>query len=169
MGTEGPTSTSPRVVVASAASFAEAGVDALVDSKTAFSMLAILLLLGVIAGALDTFGNSGSGSGLKIFCSPAGSSSSGSSAAFLASAGCFGASADSFAGTFDTSANSPLAPVGVGYFGSVVEEAPSVSFDTLAVSMFLGRCVKTLIFLPFGVVEITEVAAFLFFPYFREG
>jgi hypothetical protein len=63
MGTEGPASTSTRVVAASVASFAEAGVGALVDSKIVSSMLAILLLLGVNAGTLDSFGNSGSGSG----------------------------------------------------------------------------------------------------------
>jgi hypothetical protein len=69
----------------------EAGVDTLIDSMTAFSTLAILLLLGVIAEILDTFGNSGSGGGLSIFGSPVGSSSSGSSTDFsLASAGRFG-------------------------------------------------------------------------------
>jgi hypothetical protein len=57
----------------------------------------------------------------------------------------------------------------VGYLGSVAEEAPSASFGTLAVSMYLGRCVKTMIFLPFGVAGIAEVIAFLFFPYFCEG
>jgi hypothetical protein len=48
-------------------------------------------------------------------------------------------------------------------------KGPSASIGTLAVSMYLGRCVKTLIFLPFGVAEMAEAAAFLFFPYFRKG
>jgi hypothetical protein len=115
MGTEGPASGSARAVAASAVSFAGEGVDALVDSMTASSTLAILLLLGVIAGAFETFGNSGFGGGLKIFGSPTVSSRSGSSVAFpLASGACFGASADSVAGTFGTSANSSLEPAGVG-------------------------------------------------------
>jgi hypothetical protein len=49
MGAEGPASTSTRVVAVSAAFFAEAGVGALVDSKTTSNTLAILLLLRVIA------------------------------------------------------------------------------------------------------------------------
>jgi hypothetical protein len=32
-----------------------------------------------------------------------------------------------------------LAPTGTGYSGSTVEEVPSASFGTLAVSMYLGR------------------------------
>jgi hypothetical protein len=170
MGTESPTSVSTRAVAASGVSFAGAGVDALVDYMTASSTLTILLLLGVIAGAFDTFGNSGSGGGLKIFDSPAIFSSSGSSAAFpLDSAACFGASVNSVAGTFGSSANSSFEPAGAGCPGSVVEAIPSPSFGTVAVSIYLGRCVKTLIFLPFGATEMAEVAAFLFFLYFREG
>jgi hypothetical protein len=63
----------------------------------------------------------------------------------------------------------PLGPVGTGYSTSAVEDVPSPSFGTVAVSMYLGRCVKTLIFLPFGIAEMAEMVAFLFFPYFREG
>jgi hypothetical protein len=149
MGTKGPSSTSAQIIVASAISLAGAGVDALVDSKTASSTLAILLLLGVIVGAFDAFGNSGSGSGLKIFGSPASSPNFGSSAAFpLASAGCFGASADSVAGTLGISADSSLEPIGAGRHGSEVEDVPSANFGTLAISMYLGLCVKTLIFYP---------------------
>jgi hypothetical protein len=97
-----------RTVAASTVSLAGAGVDALVDSRTASSTLAILLLLGVIARAFDTFGNSGSAGGLKIFGSPTVSPSSSSLAAFpLASAPCFGISTDPVAGTFDNSANFP--------------------------------------------------------------
>jgi F0F1-type ATP synthase assembly protein I len=78
---------STRVVIALVASFiflssVEAGVHTLVDSMAASNTLAILLLLGVIAGILDTFGNSGSSSELRIFGSPADSSSSGSSTVF---------------------------------------------------------------------------------------
>jgi hypothetical protein len=123
---------------------------------------------------LDTFGNSGSGGGLRIFGSLADSSSSGSSTVFsLASAGRFGASASSIfscPAIFGTSADSSLALAGVGYSSSEAEEIPSTSFGTLAVSMYLGRCVKTLIFFPFSVAEMAEAAAsFLFFPCFREG
>jgi hypothetical protein len=50
-----------------------------------------------------------------------------------------------------------------------VEDVPSPSFDIVAVSMYLGRCIKTLIFSPFGTAGMAEVAAFLFFPYFHEG
>jgi hypothetical protein len=83
MGTEGLASASTRTVAASAVSFAKAGVHALVHSRTASSTLAILLLLGVVTGALGTFGNSGSGGGLRIFCNPAYSPSSSNSIAFL--------------------------------------------------------------------------------------
>jgi hypothetical protein len=138
---------------------------------TASSTLAILLLLGVIAGAFDTFGNSGSGSRLKIFCGPAVSSQSGSLTTFpLASAVFFGASADPVAGTFGTSTDSStLWLAGADCPGSAMEDVPSPSFDTVAVSIYLGRCVKTLIFLPFGTTKIAEAAVFLFFPCFREG
>jgi hypothetical protein len=148
------------------------GVGALADSRTASSMLAILLFLGVIAGALDSFGNSSSGGGLKIFGNPT-DSSCGSSIVFsLASAGRFGASTDSAFScpiAFGALADSPLAPVGPGYSGAVAEEVPLASFGTLAVSMYLGRSVKALIFFPFGVAEMVKVAAFLFFPCFHEG
>jgi hypothetical protein len=165
MGTEGPAWAS--------ASFAEAGVATLIDSKIASSTLAILLLLEVITGALDTFGNSGSGGGLRIFGNPAESSGPGSSVAFsLALVGGFGAPTDSAFScpiTLGTSADSPLELIGARCPGSMVEDVPSANFGTLVVSMYLGRCVKTLIFLPFGTAEMAEVAAFLFFPYFREG
>jgi hypothetical protein len=117
MGTKGPAS--------ALASFVEAGVGALVYSKIVSSTLARLLLLEVIAGALGIFVNSGSGGGLRIFGNPVDSPSSGSSAAFyFVLAGRVGTSANSVAGTFDTSTNSPLAPAGVAYFGSMEEEAP---------------------------------------------
>jgi hypothetical protein len=60
----------------------------------------------------------------------------------------------------------------IGTFGnsidlaSAVEDAPSSNFGTVAISMYLGRCVKTLTFLPFGTVEMAEVVVFLFFPTF---
>jgi hypothetical protein len=109
VGTEGPASVSTRAVATFTVSFAGAGVDALVDSMTTSSTLAILLLLGVIAGAFDTFDNSGSGGGLKIFGSPAVFSRSGSLAALpLASAACFGASTDSVA---ETLAPQPILPL----------------------------------------------------------
>jgi hypothetical protein len=39
----------------------------------------------------------------------------------------------------------------------------------VAVSIYLGLWVKTLIFLPFGTTAIVEAATFLFFPCFRRG
>jgi hypothetical protein len=144
VGTVGPASGLARTVAASAVYFAGAGVDALVDSMTASSTLAILLLLGLIAGVFDTFDNSSSDGGLKIFGGPAVSSRSSSSVAFpLASIACLGALADSIAETFGISADSLLEPAGAGCPGSVVEEVLSTSFSTVAVSMYLGRCVKT--------------------------
>jgi hypothetical protein len=126
--------------------------------------------LGVIAGAFDTFSNSGSAGGLKIFDSPTVSVNSGSLAASpLTSASCFGVSTDLVTGTFGYSANYSLGLARAGCSASAIEDVPSPSFDTVAVSMYLGRCVKTLIFLPFGTVEMAEVAAFLFFPCFHEG
>jgi hypothetical protein len=89
----------------------------------------------------------------------------------VASAECFGAPADSIFPCpiiSGTSADSPLESAGAGYPGSAVEDVPSASFGTVAVSMYLGRCVKTLIFLPFGAAEMAELAAFLFFPCYRE-
>jgi hypothetical protein len=121
-------------------------------------------------GAFDTFDNSGFIGRLKIFGSLAVSPSSGSSVAFsLASAVCFGALAESVAGTFGTSAGSSSKSAGAGYPCSAIEVVLSVSFGTMAVSIYLGRCVKTLIFLPFGAAEMAEVAVFLFFLCFREG
>jgi hypothetical protein len=129
--------------------------------------------LGVILGTLDTFDNSGSGSGLKIFGSSTGSSSSGSLTVFsLASVGRFGTPVDSVFScpiTFGTSVDSPLELIGAGYPGSTMEDVPSASFGTLAVSMYLGRCVKTLIFLLFDAAEMAKTTAFLFFPCFHEG
>jgi hypothetical protein len=130
----------------------------------ASSTLAILLLLGVIAGAFDTFGNSGSAGAVV-------SSQSSFSAAFpLTSAVCFGTSADPVAETFGTTADSSeLRLAGVACSVPAVEGVPSPSFGTVTVSMYLGRWVKTLIFLPFGTTEMAEAAVFLFFPCFREG
>jgi hypothetical protein len=60
----------------------------------------------------------------------------------------------------------------VGSFGksiclaSVVEDVPSPNFGTTTVLIYLGRWVKTLIFLPFGTSEMAKVAVFLFFPAF---
>jgi hypothetical protein len=149
VGTEGPPSVSAQAVAASAIFFAGAGVNALVDSMTASNTLAILLLLGVIAEAFDTFGNSGSAGWLKIFGSPTVFPSYGSMAAFsLASAPCFGVSTGPAAGTFSNSVSSSLGMAGAGCSASAVEDVPSPSFGTVAISMYLSRCVKTLIFFP---------------------
>jgi hypothetical protein len=87
----------------------------------------------------------------------------------VALAECFGAPADSIFSCpiiFGTSTDSSLELAGAGCLGSAVEDVPSTSFGTLAISMYLGWCVKTLIFLPFGATEMAKVAAFLFFPAF---
>jgi hypothetical protein len=125
----------------------------------ASSTLAILLLLGVVAGAFATFGNSASAGGLKISGSAIALPRSGSLvASSLASAPCFGVLTGSAAATFGNSTCS----------ASAVEDVPSLSFGTMAISMYLGLCVNTLIFLPFGTTEMAEAAVFLFFPCFRE-
>jgi hypothetical protein len=54
-------------VAASATFFEGAGVKTFVVSMTASSTLAILLLLGVVAGAFFTFGNSTFADGLRAF------------------------------------------------------------------------------------------------------
>jgi hypothetical protein len=140
---------------------AEAGVGTLVDSRIASSTLAILLLFGVTAGIFDISANFLNYGSSVIFA--------------LALAGCFGTSA-TLASVYSvavfrisSSADPVVASVGAGNSGLAVEEGPSSSFGTLAVSMYLGRCVRTLIFLPFGVAEMDEAAVFLFFPCFREG
>jgi hypothetical protein len=167
VGTEGLASVSTRAVAASTIFFAGAGVNDLVDSMIASNMLAILLILGVIVGAFDIFGNSGSAGGLKIFGSPTVSPSSGHVAAFpLALAPCFGVSTGPTADSFSNLSSSPLGVAGAGCSASAVEDVPLPNFGTVAVSMYLGRCVKTLIFLPFDTEKMAEVAAFLFFPCF---
>ena len=131
----------PSVLGASA----EAGVNVFTDSITASSTLAILLFLGVVAGMLDDFGSFVVLGGLNAFnCSAAFSS-------------------------FDSSAGFVLASTDTERLGSAIAAALSISFGTLAISMRLGRRVKTLTFFDFDVLEVTEVVAFLFFPCFREG
>jgi hypothetical protein len=160
MGIEGPASVSARVVAVLATFFAGAGVNALVVFMTASSTLAILLLLGVVAGAFATFGNSASVGGLKISgCAIAFPSSGSLTASSLEPAPCFGVLTSLTAGAFGNSV----------CYASAVEDVPSLSLGTMAVSMYLGRCVKTLIFLPFGTTEMAEATIFLFFPCFREG
>jgi hypothetical protein len=142
---------------------------------TASKTLAILLLFRVAAGIFVIFGSPVSCDVLRNFGCLADLFGSGPSADFLVSPGHFGTSTVSVSSCtiitigFGTSADSPLASAGVGNSGSIAEEVPSASFGTLSVSMYLGRCVKTLIFFPFGVAEMAEAAAFLFFLYFREG
>jgi hypothetical protein len=152
-GTDGPASTVACAMLASldffraspSASGAEVGVDTFTDSITASSTLAILLLFGVIAAIFDTFGSSVSCNRLKAF---------GCSIDFLSPS---------------SLADSDLVSTGAEKLGSHVEVDPSIGFDTLVVSACLGRCVKTLTFFVFGVLEIAEAVAFLFFPCFHEG
>jgi hypothetical protein len=134
---------------------------------TASSTLAILLFLGVVAGAFATFGNSASAGGLKIF----GSFGSGSlTTSSLASASCSIVFAGPASETFSNLVRSYPGMVGAGCSASAAaKDVPSPSFSTMAISMYLGRCVKTLIFLPFDKTEMVDAAVFLFFPCFREG
>jgi hypothetical protein len=153
--TEGPASKTVYAMPASSDFFeispivlgasAEEGVDVFMDSITASNTLAILLFLRVIAGILDGFGSSIAHGGLRAF---------NRSAAFS---------------SFGSSVGSVLASTGTKWLGSYIEVDPSISFDTSAVSMRLGPRVKTLIFFYFDALEVVEVAAFLFFPCFREG
>jgi hypothetical protein len=125
---------SPYVLGASA----EAGVDVFTVSIIASSTLAILLFLEVVARILDGFGSSIVHGGLSAFNCPAAFSS------------------------FDSSASSILASTDTKRLGSAIGATLSISFSTSAVSMRLGRRVKTLTFFVFDVLEVTEVAAFLF-------
>ena len=93
---------------------AEAGVGTFIDSMTASSTLAILLLLGVAAGIFDAFGSSVSRNGLKAYsCSDAVFSS--------------GSPADSVP-----------ASAGAERLGSDTEEDPSIGLSASIVSMRLG-------------------------------
>jgi hypothetical protein len=133
--------TLPSVLGASA----EEGVDVFIDSITASSTLAILLFLGVVVGMLDGFDSFVVHGGLSAFNCSAAFSSFGSSAGFV------------------------LASTDTERHGSAIGVAPSISFGTLAVSMRLGRHVKTLTFFDLDTLEVVEVAAFLFSPCFHEG
>jgi hypothetical protein len=131
---------------------------------TESSTLAILLLLGVVAGAFVTFGNSASAGGLKI----SGNTITFSSSGFLAASSL--ASAGSAIGSFGTIVDSwALRLIGAACSVSAVKDVPSLNFGNMVVSMYLGRWVKTLIFLPFGATEMAEAVVFLFFPCFRVG
>jgi hypothetical protein len=133
--------TLPSVLGASA----EARVDVFTDSITASSTLAIPLFLGVVAGMLDGFDSSVVHGGLSAFNRSVAFSSFGSSTGFV------------------------LASTETERLGSALGAVPSISFGTLAISMRLGWCVKTLTFFYFDAPEVAVVAAFLFFPCFREG
>jgi hypothetical protein len=90
-------------------------------------------------------------------------------ASSLASTPSFNVLAGSIAGTFGNSDRSSLGAAGAGCSISAMEDVPSSSYGNVVVSMYLGRCVKTLIFFPFGTTEMAEEAVFLFFPCFHEG
>jgi hypothetical protein len=133
----------PRTLVSVLSALAEAGVDVFTDSITASSTLAILLFLGVAAGMFDGFGSSVAHGGLSAFNCSVIFSSFGSSVTFV------------------------LASTGIERLGSVIGAAPSISFGMSAVSMCLGRRVKTLTFFDLDTLEVVEVAAFIVFPCFR--
>jgi hypothetical protein len=124
---------------------ADVGVDVYTDSITASNTLAILLFPGVTVGMLDSFGSSVAHGGLSAFNYSAIFTSFGSIVGFV------------------------LASIGIERPGSVTGIASSLSFGTSAVSMRLGRHVKTLTFIDLDPLEVAEVAAFLFFPCFRVG
>jgi hypothetical protein len=162
VGTEGPASASAWAVAASATFFVGAGVNAFVVSMTASSTLAILLLLGVVAGAFITFGNSASTGGLfgnTIVFYNSGSLATPSLA-----------SADPTIGTVGTTVDpSALRTAGAACSASAAEEVPSPNSGTIVVSIYRGRCVRTLIFFPFGTAEMAKATVFLFFPAFARG
>jgi hypothetical protein len=162
MGTEGPGSASAWTVTASASFFVGAGVKIFVVSMTVSSTLAILLLLGVVAGAFVTFGKSAPAGALKIF----GIITVFSNFGFLDASSL--ASAGPAIGTYGTTID-PLAlqAVGAACFALAVEEVPSLNSGTTTVSIYRGRCVKTLIFLPFGTAVVAEAIIFFFFPFFK--
>jgi hypothetical protein len=62
-----------------------------------------------------------------------------------------------------------LASTGIERPDSMTGATLSLSFGTSAVSMRLGRCVKTLTFFDLDTLEVAEVATFLFFPCFHVG
>jgi hypothetical protein len=124
---------------------AEAGANVFMDSRTTSNTLAILLFLGVAAGMFAGFGSSVAHDGLNAFNCSSVFSSFGSSVGFV------------------------LASTGIARPGSVAGTTPSLSFGTSAVSMRLGRHVKTLTFFNLDTLEDAEVAAFLFFPCFHVG
>jgi hypothetical protein len=151
-GAEGPASKVACAIPASSNFFkaspsvsdAEAGVYTFTYSMTASSTLAILLLLRVAAGIFDALGSSVSRNGLKAFgCSDVVFSS--------------GSSTDSVP-----------ASAGAERHGSDMEEDPSIGLSTLAVSMRLGRCVKTLTFFGFAMLEIAEQQSFFSFLAFTK-
>jgi FtsZ-interacting cell division protein ZipA len=69
--------------------------------------------------------------------------------------------------SFGTSASFDLASAGIEQPGSVTRATLSLSFSTSAISIRLGRCVKTLTFFDLDTLEVAEVKVFLFFPCFR--
>jgi hypothetical protein len=110
----------------------------------ASSTLAILLLLGVAAGIFDAFGSSVSHNELRAFSCSIAFFSSGPSAGFV------------------------LASIGAEQLGSDTEEDPSIGLGTSAISMRLGRCVKTLTFFDLGVLEVAKHQCFFSFLAFAK-
>jgi hypothetical protein len=128
---------------------------------TASSTLAILLLLRVAAGAFATFDNSASTSGLRIF----GSAIVFSNYSFLAAPS--SASTGSTIGTFGTIVDSSaLRAAGAACSASTAEDVSSPNFGTMAVSIYIGWWVKTLIFLPSAQQKWPKWQFFSFFPAF---
>jgi hypothetical protein len=123
----------------------EAGVDVFIDSITTSSTLVILIFLGVTEGMLDGFDSSIVQGGLSAFSCFVVFSSFGSSVGF------------------------ELASTGIERLGSVTRATLSLSSGMSAVSIRLGRCVKTLTFFDLNAQEVAEVETFLFFACFRVG
>jgi hypothetical protein len=105
-----------------------------VVSITASSTLAILLLLGVAAGAFCTFGNSAYAGGLRISGIFTDFSTFGSSA--VSSLALAGLTVGTFGTTIDSSA---LCTMGAACFAWAVEEVPSPNSGTTVGSIYHGR------------------------------
>jgi hypothetical protein len=153
---------------------AEAGVCIFEDSITTSSTLAILLVFVVIAGILDIFGNSGSCGGLRVFgCSTDLLGYDFSVVFSLVSAGRFSTSTGSVFSCsaitigYGTSANSTLSKSGVLWLNS--KKRPFSKLRHFGCFNIPGSVRQNFNLFPFGVVEIAEVATFLFFPCFHEG
>jgi hypothetical protein len=115
------------------------------DSRTASKTLSILRFLGVSV-VIGSFGNI---------------------VAFIF--GCSGTFSVTGSGSLARSAVTPVGTIGMASIAGGVVSTFSLSFGTSAVSMRLGRRVKTLTFFDLDKLEDAEVKSFLFLPCFHVG